>query len=179
MKNLNIALAGLLVLMIAVGCKKNDSQPQQSETASTTEATSQIASTTESEWNLLMDWNSLKHADSTVYSSNIKIESLNADAVQNGLVRIFKIANPGGVTSTALPFEEKNGAVNQFWYYEVTEGNIMILIDVSGGNTNPAEKSLFKYVILSGNAVKEIEKKGSSKADLMSVSYDKLKELIK
>ena len=179
MKNLNIAFAGLVVLIIALGCKKNDAQLPQSEIVSNTATTSQLPAITESGWNTSTDWNSSKHADSTVYYTNIKTEAVTADVIQNGLVRIFKMNNNSETTSTKLPFEEKTGAISQFWYYQVSEGNIMILIDVSGGNTNPAEKSLFNYVVLSGNAVKEIEKKGTTRGDLTSVSYDKLKELIK
>ena len=179
MKNLNIAIAGLVVLVTAVSCKKNDAQLSQSEIASNTATTSQVSAITESGWNPSTDWISSKHADSTVYSTNIKTDAITADAIQNGLVRIFKMNNNSEATSTKLPFEEKTGAISQFWYYQVSEGNIMILVDVSGGNTNPAEKSLFKYVVLSGNAVKEIEKKGTTRGDLMSLSYNKLKELIK
>jgi hypothetical protein len=179
MKNHYIAFAGLVVLIIAVGCKKNDAQLSQSEIVSNSVTTPQVSATTESGWNPSTDWISSKHADSTVYSTNIQTAAVTADAIQNGLVRIFKMNNNSEAPSTKLPFEEKAGAISQFWYYQVSEGNIMILIDVSGSNTNPAEKSLFKYVVLSGNAVKEIGKKGTSRGDLMSLSYDKLKELIK
>ena len=179
MKNLKISLAGIVALIIVVGFKKNDAQLSQSETVSNAVTTPQVSSITESGWSSYANWNSSKHGDSSVYSTNIKTDAVTADAIQNGLVRIFKMENNSEATSTNLPFEGKTGAVSQFWYYQVSEGNIMLLIDVSGGSTNPAEKSLFKYVVLSGNAIKEIEKKGTSRGDLVNVSYDKLEELIK
>src|SRR3981081_2371745 len=89
MKNLSIAFTGLVVLILSFGCKKNDSQATQNEIVTNSTTISPNSATTESGWNSSANWNSSKHGDSTVYSTNIKTDVVTADAIQNGLVRIF------------------------------------------------------------------------------------------
>lgn len=113
----------------------------------------------------------------TVFYTNIKADDVTSDVGDNGLIRVFKSSNENSPIS--LPFEETVGTRKLYWYYQVTEGNIMIAVDVYGDRSNPAQPQLFKKVVLDKKAVASFEAKGTSKVDLMNLSYDKLMEAAK
>jgi hypothetical protein len=134
----------------------------------------------ESGWEAGNTWTAIEQPTHSVYYTKINADAVTADAADNGLIRVFKIAGSGETSSTvSLPFEETKGSQKLYWYYQVTEGTIMIAVDVYGDKTNPAQSSLFKHVVLSKDAVSKFEEKGTTKADLMELSYEKIAEVSK
>ena len=178
MKNVRIPLAASLSFLLITGCRKADVK------SSLVNNSNVIAKHTdgvnESDWKAGNEWAGVEQPQYSIFYTNIKAGAVNAEAAEKGMIRVFKINNSDNVSeSVALPFEETNGSQKFYWYYQVTEGNIMISVDVYGSKTNPAEKSLFKYVVLSHEVVDGFEKKGTSKSDLMRMSYDGITEAIK
>lgn len=175
MKNLKTPIAVLFIAIAAVSCRKTQQEVQTVEQEATPNAVAANTGIAESSWQSPAEWNSVEQPTHTVFYTNIKTSEITADAAEKGMIRVFKVANSGGTSSSvALPFEETNGSQKSYWYYQVTEGNIMIAVDVYGGKANPAQTSLFKHVVLSSDAVSEFESKGTSKADLMELSLDKV-----
>jgi len=179
MKNVRIPLVTTLFLLLIISCRKTDVKPSSLENNSNVIA-KHTDGVSESDWQAGNEWTGVEQPQFSIFYTNIKAASITADAAEKGMIRVFKINNSGTSSeSIALPFEETNGAQKNYWYYQVTEGNIMISVDVYGSKTNPAEKSLFKYVILSNEVVDGFEKKGTSKSDLMSMSYQGITDATK
>ena len=81
------------------------------------------------------------------------------------------------ISSQALPFEETNGSQKTYWYYEVSDGNIMLMADVYGDRMNPFTNSSFKYIVIGDEEMQDIQNKGITKKDLKRLSYDDLNKL--
>ena len=92
------------------------------------------------------------------------------------MIRIVK-ANGTGNSVQSLPFEETVNGTKYYWYYQVTEGNVMIAVDVYGTDSNPAQGSIFKSVVLTKDAVADQETKGNTKAKLMSMPVETITAL--
>ena len=176
MKNVSIPLTAALLLLLTFSCRKTDVKSSSLDNHPNIIA-KHTDGVNESGWQAASEWAGVEQPQYSIFYSNIKVSAISADASEKGMVRIFKINDSGKSSeSTALPFEETIGSAKYYWYYQVTEGNIMLSVDVYGSKTNPAEKSLFKYVILSNEVVDGFEKKGTSKSDLMSMSYQGITE---
>jgi hypothetical protein len=179
MKNLRVSIIAALSLLLIFGCRKKDVKNSSRENNSNVVA-KHAAGVNESDWQGGNEWAGVEQPQFSIFYSNIKATEITADAAEKGMIRVFKINDSGKSSeSVALPFEETIGSQKNYWYYQVTEGNIMISVDVYGSKTNPAAKSLFKYVILSNDVVDGFEKKGTSKSDLMGMSYDGITEATK
>lgn len=185
MKKLQAPITFLLMILLAASCKKNIDErvPQANEakiehltTNAETPAVSQKQSTIESNWEAAQKWTSVEQPNFTVYYFNAKA-NISEETSSQGLIKVFKTSDTGTLTARALPFEETVNGNKYYWYYQVTEGNIMIMIDAYGSKTNPAEKSLFKYMVLDKNTLTNLEAKGISKADLMTMSLEKMKTI--
>lgn len=173
MKKLKAPLFGVLLLVAAVSCQKdkiNDAPLQESSEVSSLSN----SENTEIGWQSQQNWTKVEQPSYTVFYTNIKTSAVTSDAADNGLVRVFKAGSDN--TPVSLPFEETMGSQKLYWYYQVTEGNIMIAVDVYGDRSNPAQSSLFKQVVLDKQAVASFEAKDISKVELMNLSYDKLVE---
>jgi hypothetical protein len=178
MKNVRTPMMAVLLMMMIFSCRKKDitstlSQNNPNAVAKHTDGVN------ESGWQSTKEWVGVEQPQYSIFFTNIKAAAITAEASEKGMVRVFKINDSGTSESTTLPFEETIGSAKYYWYYQITEGNIMISVDVYGSKINPAEKSLFKYVILSNDVVDGFEKKGTSKSDLMSMSYQRLTEATK
>lgn len=170
MKKLKAPLFGVLLLVAAVSCQKdkiNDAPLQESSEVSSLSN----SENTEIGWQSQQNWTKVEQPSYTVFYTNIKSSAVTSDASENGLVRVFKADDN---TPVSLPFEETVGSQKLYWYYQVTEGNIMIAVDVYGDRSNPAQSALFKQVVLDKQAIASFEAKGTSKVELMNLSYDKL-----
>ena len=179
MINVRVPLAASLLLLLIFSCRKNDLKNSSLENKSNVIA-KHADGVNESDWQKGSEWAGVEQPQYSIYYTNIKADAITADAAEKGMIRVFKIDNSGKSTeSVALPFEETKGSQKFYWYYQVTEGNIMISVDIYGSKENPADKSLFKYVVLSNEVVDGFEKKGTSKSDLMRMSYDGITEATK
>ena len=174
MKKLQAPVAGILLLLAVSSCRKdlNETQaPEFQETASVA-LNSEKANLAETGWQTSTDWTAVEQPTYSVYYTNIKSGSVTADAAEKGLIRVFKADDQGN--SISLPFEETAGSQKLYWYYQVTEGNIMIAVDVYGDKSNPTTSAKFKNIVLTPETINSFESKGHNKADLMTMSYDQL-----
>ena len=164
-------ITGVLLLCAIVSCKKDqlESTPLEESQLNTTST-----QTSETEWSSATHVEKADRSAHTVFYTNIKAPDITDESASDGSVRIFKKDNMGRISSTALPFEEVNGSQKTYWYYEVSEGNIMISADVYGDRNNPFTNSSFKYIVIDDE---EIVKKGITKKEMKRLSYDALNQL--
>lgn len=175
MKKLQAPVAGLLLLLAVSSCKKdlNETQaPEFQETEAVSISSDNSSNLVESGWETGSDWTAVEQPNYSVYYTNFKSDAITADVADNGLIRVFKADEQG--KSIALPFEETKGSQRLYWYYQVTEGNIMVAVDVYGDKSNPTTSAMFKNLVFSQEAISDFESKGNSKADLMRKSYEDL-----
>jgi hypothetical protein len=173
MKNLQAPFLGALLLLAAIGCRKNDLNDKPSPDLSEV-STAGNSVLKKSDWVSQSNWTKVEQPSYTVFYTNIKTDDVTSDVADNGLIRVFKSGNENNPIS--LPFEETAGSQKLYWYYQVTKGNIMIAVDVYGNGSNPTQSQLFKNVVLDKKAIESFESKGTSKVELMNLSYDKLME---
>ena len=81
---------------------------------------------TESEWIANTSWTAVQRPSHSVFFTNIKSD-ISVETAEQGLIRIVK-ANGTGNSVQSLPFEETVNGTKYYWYYQVTEGNVMILM---------------------------------------------------
>ncbi len=180
MKIQKMSLSVLLLIVLASSCRKTDFLEEQQ--AITTDASASIAdsitrSTTadSSGWRSSSDWKVTAQESYSVYYLNIEDANITADVVNEGLVLVFK---QSGKTSSSLPLEEKGTSGSQYWYHQVTEGNLLISADTYGGAKAPDASSGIKYLIATPQKRAELEQKGYSLDRLMSLSYAEAAELL-
>lgn len=176
MKKLQAPIAGLILLLTAASCKKDLQQSQMPEPAIessqvTVASNSAPDGISESEWQTGSSWTAVERPTHSVFYTDIKAD-ISSETSEQGLIRILKTSNSGTVQS--LPFEETVNGNKHYWYYQVTEGNVMIAVDVYGSTSNPAQGSLFKSVVLTKEAVSGHEAKGNTKARLMSMPVEEI-----
>ncbi len=174
MKKTQAPFLALFILLFAAGCRKemsdiNTQETPESDVISVQSKTTGIA---ESGWTENSDWNMVEQPSHNVYFTNIATDAITAAAADKGMVRVFKAGANG--ESVSLPFEETKGSQKLYWYYQVTEGNIMIAVDVYGSKSNPATSSQFKHIVMNQEAVSTFESNGTSRSDLMELSADEL-----
>lgn len=174
MINLKTPFAVLILLATASSCRKDihESIPPAAEEINQTELSIAPVKTgiNESDWQQGLSWSKVERPTHTVYFTNIAAD-VTAQTAEQGLVRIFSTAGSG---NESLPFETSVNGQKQYWYYQVTEGNIMISVDVYGSSSNPGETSKFKSVILDKTAVAELKSNGKTEADLMNMPAEAL-----
>jgi hypothetical protein len=176
MKNLKMPLAVLLIVITAVSCRKSENEFQQPQVATeeTVSAASLPEGITKSDWQSAPAWNKVEQPTYSIYTSNIKGD-ISAESAEQGLIRVFKTPSGDHSSPIALPFEETVNGQKQYWYYQVTEGNVMIAVDVYGSKAiTPADQSQFQLVVVNKDAISSFEGKGTSRANLMDLSYDKI-----
>ncbi|HEX2606962.1 MAG TPA: hypothetical protein VHK91_06265 [Flavisolibacter sp.] len=180
MKKVHAPIAGLILLCSAVSCRKDvderiAAQPQVSEVVASSSLNNSNG-ITESSWQKGDSWVSVQLPTHTIFHTNMAAASISAETAENGLVRIFKTSDDGKTTQS-LPFEETVNGQKNYWYYQVTAGNIMVAVDVYGTATNPAAISSFKSVVLSKEAVATQETKGNSKEILMNLPVSAITQI--
>src|SRR5688572_26168962 len=168
-----IKITGVLLLCVIVSCKK-----EQLESTSLQESQDNITRTQiqNSDWSTPMHVEKADRSTHTVYYTNLKAPDLSS-AISDGLIRIYKKDNKGNISSRALPFEETNGSQKTYWYYEVSDGNIMVSADVYGERTNPFINNSFKYIVIDEADIQHMQTKGINKKELKRLSYEDLNEL--
>ena len=176
MKKLQAPVAGLLLLLAVSSCKKelNENQAPEIQETEAVSMNSKTSALVESGWETATDWTAVEQSNYSVYYTTFKSDNITADVADNGLIRVFKADEKGNTIS--LPFEETKGSQKLYWYYQVTEGNIMVAVDVYGGKADPTTSAQFKNVVFSQEAIGSFESKGINKADLMMKSYESLNQ---
>lgn len=173
MKKLQAPFAGLLILLTVLSCRKDLQQTTQSTTPDVSQQTSVAAVATsgivESGWQKNLTWTSVERPTHSIFYTNIKTD-ISAETAEKGLVRVFKSSD--AVASQSLPFEETVNGHKYYWYYQVTEGNVMVSVDVYGSTENPGVASLFKSVVLTKDAVANFETHGDNRTKLMQMSAE-------
>jgi len=164
-----LMVLGLSVVLFASSCKKNDME-------STVAQSSAASAVKSSDWKSISKWSTQSQENYTVYSSNLQDSTISSSVASQGLVLAYK---KNGTTISALPYEEKAGTGSYFWYYQVSQGGISIMVDAYGGATTPASSLGFKYFVISADKLNQLESAGHSKAELMKSSYDEASALLK
>lgn len=166
MKNLKTPIAGLALLCAILSCKKDVQQeitPDKNQTLTSGSTQNQII---ESAWNKNLTWTKVELPSHNVFYADIKT-NISAETESEGAVRIFKSSTSSN--PQALPFEETVNGHKYYWYYQVTEGNVMISVDVYGTQENPSTENAFKSIVLSKGAVADLEAKGNSRVSIMTL----------
>jgi hypothetical protein len=176
MKILKPSFSILMLLVLATSCKKNDFLDENvpTETAAAT-APDLSLDTDSSAWYSSSKWDIAAQDDFSVHYINVSDDKITADVVDNGLVLVFK-QNSAGIA--ALPLEEGGKAESQYWYHQVTEGNLLISADTYGAAKAPDASSTFKYFILTSQTLKTLEGNGYTLDRLMGLSYQEASELL-
>jgi hypothetical protein len=169
---LKTPFAGLAILCTILSCQKDVQQLNSSEIHQTSVAgKAQSSNLIESEWNKNLTWTKVELPSRTVYYTNIAT-AISAETETQGLVRVFKSSASSNAQS--LPFEETVNGSKHYWYYQVSEGNIMIAVDVYGSKENPAMPDAFKSVVLTPQAVASLEVKGNTRGAVMTMPLEAL-----
>ena len=161
-----ILTAVLGTALIVVACKKADLQneffPKTSSSAS--------------EWKSLTDWSSQSEENYTVYTTTIEDKTITSDIASQGLVLAYKKTSGSTV---ALPCDEKGSNGSYFWYYQISDGNIVFSADAYGKTNKPGRDQGFAYYIISPDKLNDLQTKGYSKAQLMKLTYEEASKLLK
>jgi hypothetical protein len=170
MNHLKTPFAGLVILCTILSCQKDMQHEVSSENKQTVTSSSIQNQIIQSDWNKNLSWNKVELPSHTVFYTNVKT-NVSSETEDKGMVRVFKSSNSS--TSQSLPFEETVNNHKYYWYYQVTEGNVMISVDVYGSQQNPATTSAFKSVVLTKDAVTNLEAKGNSRTALMTMPLER------
>ena len=160
-------IMGMTLALFAASCKKNDLQGDNTPAAE--------AAVQTTEWKSAADWSSSKEEKYTSYSTSIQDKSITSDVVENGLVLVYA---KYGNDVFSLPHQSK-GAVNAFWHYQVSENTIAIDVDVYSENATIDNKQTFSYFIISADKIKSLETNGHTVSELMTLTYENAKNLLK
>lgn len=169
---LKTPFAGLAIVCSILSCQKDVQHLNSSEIHQTSVAgKAQSSNLIESEWNKNLTWTKVELPSRTVFYANIAT-GISAETETQGLVRVFKSSTSSNAQS--LPFEETVNGTKLYWYYQVSEGNIMIAVDVYGSKENPASGNAFKSIVLNKEAVTNLAAKGNTKSRLMTMPLETL-----
>lgn len=177
MKSLHLPLLGIAVMLLIASCKKDDVTDSSLQNENNSNPVSVAASIdSASGWMTLNNWDTINQQKFDLYYATIKDDKVTSSAADNGLVLVYMKNNNGSVVR--LPFEEKANGHNYYWYYQVSEGNILISCDADNAAQTPNEASGFKSVVLSADELKQLEAKDYTKGKLMTMSYNQVKDII-
>lgn len=176
MKSLHLPLLGLLTMLCVISCKKEDLQNPSTLSPVSKSDSVAISFKTVSDWNTVADWNAVNQQKFSVYYCNIKDAKIAASDADNGLVLVYMKNNTTGAI-VRLPYEDKADDHSNYWYYQVTGGNILVSCDASGTVKAPDQQISFKYVVSSGNTLGALEQNGLSRADIMNMPYNEVMKL--
>ena len=160
--------------MMVTACRKND---VLNNTASAPAAAATSAdTTTASSWKAFSNWSAEPQEKYTVYTNTIDASSISAAVASKGLVLVYK---KSGSNIIALPGEEKGSTGSYFWYYQVSQGKLSITADAYDHAPAPGAEQNFRYFILSAEKLDELQGKGYSKAELMTLTYENAAAILK
>jgi hypothetical protein len=159
-------LIGMAATFFAASCKKQDLQADNVPAVTTAPSI---------EWKTAPDWSSSKEENYTSYSTSIQDKAITPDVVDNGLVLAFA---KYGNDVFSLPHESK-GAVDAAWHYQVSENTIAIDVDVYSDKATIDNKQTFNYFILTAGKIKSLEENGHPMSELITLTYENAKNLLK
>jgi hypothetical protein len=155
------------ILFLAIGatlafssCRKTDAAYE-----TTQENAAHATETTSASWTPVGDWKSSQQEQFKVQFGTIQDPAITADVVNKGLVLVYA---KEGANIQSLPYQSEQS--NSFWYYQIAEGSLLVSADVYG--TSNAAAPEIRYFIFTEQQLNELEKSGTSKAEIMSLSYE-------
>ena len=167
MKKQIFAIVGISAMIFASSCKKTDvAQDLSSNQTISASAPAQV-------WTSLNSWTSAKQEKYTSNSATIQNANITDAVVNDGMVLVFK---KSGNEIKSLPFQDKT--VNASWYYQVANGSITINSDNYGAAQNLNSQS-FAYFIVTSEKLSDLQSKGKSQIDLLSLSYEEAAAILK
>src|SRR2546423_2593755 len=174
MRNLRAPFFGLATVLFLFACKKNDMQapvtPSHSDSALSVASTQGVKSV--SGWQTISDWKVATQPNFTLYYSSISNAAINTSIAASGLVLVYK--KDANNTIIRLPFEEKNGSqLANYWYYQVSNGKILITRD-SYTNAQATAQNNFQYVVFTADQLNKLTQKGYDRSKLMNLPYTDL-----
>ncbi|MGZ5286589.1 MAG: hypothetical protein ACXWB9_05355 [Flavisolibacter sp.] len=162
MKN-NFLVFMLMGLVAFSSCKKTEVATPQDEFENP--ATTTTGDVKLSAWQQPATWNS--NTSNGSVEASLSDNAISAEVVNEGMVLVY--AQQGNDRS-AMPFQANNAS----WFYQVSEGNIAIYGNGAAGSENEMS---FSYVVLSKDQVSTLESNGTSKSDLLNLSFEQAKQL--
>ena len=169
-----VKITGVMLLCAIVSCKKDQLEsPSLEESTLNTHTSSQIQ---HPDWTVPVQIEKAERSTHTVFYTTLKAPDIHS-SISDGSIRIYKKDHKGNISSRSLPFEETIGSQKTYWYYEVSDGNIMVSADVYGDRMNPFTNSSFKYIVIDDSEMQQMQIKGINKKDLKMLSYEDLAKL--
>jgi hypothetical protein len=165
MKNYKLPLLGLSLVVLIASCKKEDVQAKNPD-----KNLSAVSNTIQ--WRSLSDWSGLKAEDVTTYFSKISDSAITSSVVNSGFVLVFK---KNGSDIKSLPFQEQNS--NTYWYYQVSNGALRINSENNVGQNLITQS--FSYFVIPPDKLSALEASGKTKMDLLQLSFEEAKTLLK
>lgn len=114
--------------------------------------------------------------NSKTFQRVINDSVISASIATNGLVLVYA---KNGFTIEALPYQQKEGGNIYSWYYQVSEGTITILFNLSAAGKNINKQQDIRYFILSPDQLIDLKSRGFSNELLMQMSYEQAENLFK
>jgi len=164
-----LIIFGLSLATLATSCRKTDAAYEAN-----TEAINQVIAPVKAEWTAVPSWSTNKQEKFTIFNGTIADQNITDAVAGKGLVLAFK---KNGSSIQSLPVQEK-GASDAYWYYQVSKGEISFACDNYSGEPNLQNNS-FSYFILSESQLADLEKKGYSQIQLLQLSYEETKAVLK
>lgn len=159
-----ISILGFALIVLVSSCRKNDVRHE--EQAAAPAATEAVAAVKPASWQSY-NWKATSEDKFKVYNTSISDSAITASVVESGMVLVYK---KDGNSVNLLPFSEKGSDL--FWHYQVSEGTIGISLDAYGTSKDSQPQSEFSYFVFTPAQIAALEAKGTSKAALMSISYE-------
>ena len=156
----------LSATILMTACRKNDIQ--HANTGS--DASQSIA------WRAINNWSQQKDGNSVSYRSQQQAPAISSGIASDGLVLVYQ---KSGNTISSLPYEITTGAGTSSWYYQVSEGELTLINEISGMADFDASAASFSTLLFTAEKIKQLEAKGIEKADMMKLSYENAISLLK
>lgn len=155
-------------LFFAVSCKKIDlQQALPAETIPTTTLMDNPAASGMTDWKTINTWSA---GDINTITGEISDMAITKDISENGIILVY---TKEGNAVHQLPYSTQSAGNAYSWYYQVSEGKIIISLEANGDVANLRKQQGFTYLILSANQLEDLESKGLSAAELFQIPYEK------
>jgi hypothetical protein len=176
MKNLKAPLIAIAFILSLASCKKNDVKPNtENATPNTTQNVQSVLNVQSLSWKSADDWKVANQQSFKVFYTSLSDTSITSDVVSSGMVLVYKKSLDG--TISRLPFEEKvAGQVSNYWYYQVSEGKVLISCD-NYTNSSSVSKDNFQVVVVNKEQINSLTNKGYENSKLMELDYNQVSGL--
>jgi len=182
MKNVKLPILGLSLVLLIASCKKDDLKQTEANATANTELLNEADTTG---WQSADKWETVDQQSFSVRYFNIQDANITSDVADNGLVLLYK---KNGTAINALPFEEGTAAAAaeeateksnaNYWYHQVSEGNLLISCDIYTTEA-PVTANSFKYFIVTPEKLQSLQQDGHTAEELMNLSYTDAANLLK